>query len=294
MERRIHTEDEHGIAPDGLGLDDDYAGERDLPVQQVRSADGTLIAYEKSGRGEPVVVLGGGLNDRGMFYPFANLMSENFTVYNCDRRGRGDSGMGDLDGYVIEREVEDLAAVVEAVEKDTGQTPYVFANCTGGQIVILAAAAGVPMKKLGLYEPPYWSRPATTEQIEEIRRLNEAGDHDGAVALFGRDVVGFVTDETIDGFRQHPAWQAFLANAPSTYYDAIISRDHTQIPHEALAKISAPTLIIRGELTVRGIFDAMEKVVDELADAKLVTMEEVGHLYDQKRVAPIMTEFFQS
>jgi pimeloyl-ACP methyl ester carboxylesterase len=285
--------EDHGIAPDDLGLENDYAGSRDLPVETVVSADGTPIAYELSGSGPPVVVIGGGLNDRAMFYPFSNLMSQNFTVYNCDRRGRGDSGYGNPDTYTIYREVEDLAAVADAVINATGERPSVFANCTGGQIALLAAAQGVPIKKLGLYEPPYWSRPAKPEELDHLQRLIAEDRREEVVSFFGLRIVGFLTEDTLEGFKQHPAWKAFEANSPSTYYDAIISKDHTEIPYEELRKITVPTFLIRGDSTSEGIFEACAKVVAEMPDARLLTMEGAGHVYDQKRVAPLMTEFFQ-
>lgn len=284
------TADDRGIAPDGLGLEDDYAGARDLPVEKVVSADGTRIAYEKSGSGPPVVVIGGGLNDKAMFNPFAQLMSRRFTVYNCDRRGRGDSDFGDPERYSIHREVEDLAAVIESIDEPVS----VFANCTGGQIALLAAAAGVPMRKLGLYEPPYWSPEATPQQLAQLRQLIAEDRREDTVTLFGRDIVGFLTDDTLEGIKQHPAWQAFLSMAPSTYYDAIISKDHTQIPFEELRRITVPTLVIRGDSTEPGIFGACARIVEEIPHGTLLTMEDAGHLYDQKRVAPLMAEFFLS
>src|SRR4051812_41240828 len=192
------TVDDHGVAPEGLPLTDDYAGPRDLPLQYVVSADGTRIAYEVSGDGPAVVIIGGGLNDRAMFTPFAQLLSPHFTVYNYDRRGRGDSEYGNPEHFSMEREIEDLAAVIAA----TGEPTSVFANCTGGMIAISAATAGVPMKKLGLYEPPYDSPRATAAQIALLKHFIVEDRRDDAVTLFARDMVRFVTPETLDHFKQ--------------------------------------------------------------------------------------------
>lgn len=275
---------------DGLPLGDDYEGPRDLVVEKVVSADGTTIAYEKCGSGPPVVVIGGGLNDRAMFTPLAQIMSERFTVYNYDRRGRGDSGYGDPDQWTIDREVEDLVAVLDAV----GEPSHVFANCTGGMIAILAAAAGVPMVKLGLYEPPYWSLAATAEQLATLKQVIAEDRRDEAVTIFGRDIVRFMSDETLERFKQHPAWRAFQSMAPSTYYDGIISKDHTQIPFEELPKITVPTLVMRGDEGERGIHDACARIAEEIPQATLVTKEGYNHLFDQKAWTPLLMEFFES
>ncbi|SCL34478.1 Pimeloyl-ACP methyl ester carboxylesterase [Micromonospora nigra] len=280
--------EDHGVAPDGLPLTDDYAGPRDLPVETVVSADGTVIAYEKSGSGPPVVVIGGGLNDRAMFTPFAQLMSEHFTVYNYDRRGRGDSEYGDPERFTMDREVEDLAAVIAV----TGEPTAVFANCTGGMIAIYAAAHGVPMSKLGLYEPPYNSPKATPAQIAQLKQFIEEDRREEAVTLFARDMVRFITEETLENFKQHPAWQAFKSMAPSALYDAVISVDHNAIPHGLLPKVEVPTLILSGCDSSAAIQAACVTLSQEIPNARLIRLEGEGHLFNQKVGAPLMAEFF--
>ncbi|MEV4625756.1 alpha/beta hydrolase [Micromonospora sp. NPDC049523] len=282
--------DDHGVAPEGLPLDDDYAGPRNLPVEKVLSADGTAIAFERSGSGPAVVVIGGGLNDRAMFTPFASILSEHFTVFNYDRRGRGDSEYGDPEQYTIDREVEDLAAVIEA----TGEPTAVFANCTGGMIAIRAAAAGVPMSKLGLYEPPYNSPKATPEQVTQLKELIAEDRRDETVTLFAKDIVRFMNDETLDHFKQHPAWQAFVSMSPSTIYDTVISTEHNSIPLESLPQVKVPTLIVRGEDSSAPIKDACLTLSEEIPGARLITLEGEGHLFNQKTGAPLMVEFFGS
>jgi pimeloyl-ACP methyl ester carboxylesterase len=278
------------VAPEGLPLTDDYAGPRNLPVEFVTSADGTAIAYERSGGGHPVVVIGGGLNDRAMFTPFATILSQQFTVFNYDRRGRGDSGYGDPAQFSMEREVEDLAAVIEA----TGEPTSVFANCTGGMIAIYAAAAGVPMAKLGMYEPPYNSPKATPAQIATLKKYIDEDRREEAVTIFARDMVRFITPETLENFKHHPAWAAFESMAPSAYYDAIISVDHNAIPHDLLPKVTVPTLILSGRDSSAAIQDACVTVASEIPNARLIRLEGEGHLFNQKTGAPHFAEFFGS
>jgi len=281
---------DRGSAAEELPLSDDYAGPRNLAVHKVRSSAGTSIAYEISGSGPPVVVIGGGLNDRAMFTPFATLMSENFTVYNYDRRGRGDSDYGDPDSYTIDREVEDLAAVIEAA----GESTHVFANCTGGMIAIHAAAAGVPMKKMAIYEPPYACSQPSDAQLAVLRRYITDNRRADAVTLFGKDIVGFMTEETLDRFKQHPAWNAFEAMAPSTIYDAIISADNSAIPYTLLPKVTVPTLVMMGLESIQPILDSCKILAKEIPGAQLLAMEGHGHLVNQQACAPLVDHYFQS
>ncbi|MEV4555552.1 alpha/beta hydrolase [Kitasatospora sp. NPDC049285] len=282
------TAEDHGVAPEGLPLDDDYMGPRDLEVRTVRSADGTTIAYEKSGSGPAVVVIGGGLNDRAMFTPFATLLSDHFTVYNYDRRGRGDSEYGDPEQFSMQKEIEDLAAVIA----ETGEPTSVFANCTGGMIAIEAAAQGVPMAKLGLYEPPYNSPKATPEQIAQLKVYIEEDRREEAVTIFAKDMVRFITEDRLDYFKQHPAWAAFESMAPSALYDAIISVEYNDVPHAILPKVQVPTLILTGTDSSAAIRNACAEVSKEIPGAKLIVMEGEGHLFNQKSGAPVYTEFF--
>lgn len=267
------TVDQRGPLP----LDADYAAGRGLPVEHVTSADGTRIAFERSGTGRPVVIVGGGLNDRAMFRPMAGIMSERFTVVNYDRRGRGASELGDPDAWTLDTEVEDLRAVIDAV----GEPCDVFGNCTGGMVAIEAAAAGLPIRRMALYEPPYRSPEATTEQLAVIRGLIDEGRRGEIVELFGRDIVGFISPEKMEYFKQHPAWAAFESMAFSAYYDAIISRDHTGIPFAKLPLMQVPTVIMRGDVGDGGIHDACVQLAEGIPGAQLLTMKDRDHLLDQ-------------
>ncbi|MEU7474276.1 alpha/beta fold hydrolase [Streptomyces sp. NPDC044984] len=279
---------EAGVVGDGLPLGEDYAGPRDLPVETVVSADGTTIAYEKSGSGPPVVIIGGGLNDKAMFTPLAQSLSRRFTVFNYDRRGRGGSDHGDPEQYTIDREVEDLVAVLDAV----GEPGHVFANCSGGMIAIHAAAAGVPMAKLGLYEPPYSSPPLNGDEVDRLKRLVAEDRREEAVTLFGKEIVKFMTDETLERFKQHPAWQAFESMAPSCVYDAIINDRYGSIPHTLLPKIAVETLVLSGSESAPWIQEACVTLSEEIPRARLLRIEGEGHLFNQQTGAPLLVEFF--
>ncbi len=118
-------------------------------MNRVISADGTSIAFDRLGDGQPVIVVGGILCDRAKTRPLAEELAKHFTVINYDRRGRGDSG--DTAPYAIEREIEDLRALVAEV----GGTASVYGHSSGAGLVLHAAADGLPAPKVVLHEPPY-------------------------------------------------------------------------------------------------------------------------------------------
>jgi len=286
------TPSDTGVAPEGLDtyLDDDYNAGTGGRLEMVTSADGTPIAVDVSGSGPAVMVIGGGLNDRFMFAVFAEMLADRFTVYNYDRRGRGDSGYGDPDQYTIEREVEDLAAVTELA----GEPGRVFANCTGGIVAVHAAAAGVPMAKLAMYEPPYCYPKITPEQMARLKQLLAEDRREEAVTLFGMEVVGFLRPETLENFKRHPAWKGFEANAQSMLYDSIIDEQHSAIPFDLLPKITVPTFLLCGADTAVSIRDALVTLSEEIPDAELVFLEGEGHVPDQRKAAPLVKDFFTS
>lgn len=127
-------------------------------MEIVRSKDGTGIAFDRAaGDGPPVVLVGGAFSYRRFkrLRELAGLLSDDFTVVNYDRRRRGDSG--DTEPYAVEREIEDLQVVIDAV----GGSASVWGWSSGGVLPLRAAAHGVRIEKLAVYEPPSWSLRAT-------------------------------------------------------------------------------------------------------------------------------------
>ncbi|GAB6899192.1 alpha/beta fold hydrolase [Kineosporia succinea] len=271
-----------------IHLDDDFDQLEGRVVEKVTSRDGTRIAFERIGSGPPVVVVGAGLNDRVMFTPLATSMASEFTVVNYDRRGRGDSDLGDLDTWSIEAEIDDLKAVLGAV----GEPAHVFGNCTGGVISVLAAARGVPMRKLAVYEPPYWSWRTSENDLDHLRELVDQDDRTEIVTVFARDIASFVKPENIEAFKSHPAWAAFESMAPSAYYDALIGCRHLEIPYEEVRRITVPTLVMSGTIGVKEIHEACARLVEEIPTAELLVREGFDHLFDQVAWAPNLMEFF--
>jgi acyltransferase len=263
----------------------DY-GNRGLPIETVRSADGTTIAYEKSGSGPPVVIVGGGLNEKAMHAELAEGLSQHFTVLNYDRRARGDSD-DRLDGpYTVEREIEDLAAVIEAANEPC----FVFANCTGGMVAVPAAASGVPMAKLAMYEPPYGAPPVPDGYMDQLAELLRERRHTEAVAHFLK-YAQFI-DAEIEHLQDHPIWPAFEAMAPSMLYDAILCATGTRIPTEQLAQIRVPSLVLGGKESPDWMLNNCGAVAGGIPEGHFVTMESAGHLMDDIEGAKLLARFF--
>src|SRR5947199_7629740 len=118
-------------------------------MRKVRSKDGTAIAFDQSGDGPAIILVGGAMSTQSASMPLAALLAPHFTVFAYDRRGRGDSG--DTAPYAVEREVEDLQALIG----EAGGSAYVFGHSSGAALALEAAARGSSITKLALYEAPY-------------------------------------------------------------------------------------------------------------------------------------------
>jgi pimeloyl-ACP methyl ester carboxylesterase len=174
-------------------------------MQTVNSADGTEIAYDKQGDGRALILIDGAMNSRssGPKPELASLLSQNFTVYSYDRRGRGDSG--DTPPYAVDREIEDIEALID----DAGGTAYLFGHSSGACLALKATVKlDGKVSGLAMYDAPYDDDPAAGQAWQEyIRQLTKALAEDrrgDAVALFMR-YVG-MPDSQIDGMRQTPFW----------------------------------------------------------------------------------------
>ncbi len=205
-------------------------------VDKVISRDGTPIAYQRSGSGPAIVLVGGAFCDRNFAAPLAELLASDFTVICYDRRGRGDSG--DTLPYAVAREVEDLAALIAAA----GESAYLFGVSSGAILCFEAAADGLPVSGLGLVEPPYsvdGSR-SVPNLADQYTALCAAGRRGEAVALFMTKVVG-QPPEAVDQARATPMWPALEAMAHTLAYDATITAQGLPSAERAAA-VTGPAL----------------------------------------------------
>lgn len=181
-------------------------------MHTVRSRDGTTIAYDRAGEG-PAIMIGGAFNDRSTAAPLAAELEPHFTVFTYDRRGRGASE--DTAPYTVEREVEDLEALIE----EAGGSAFVYGLSSGGALALEAAARGLPIARLAVFEPPFiveGSRPRPPEELTiELGELAASGRRADAVELFITKAVGLPV-EAVDQMRTAPMWpglEAVLADA---------------------------------------------------------------------------------
>ena len=156
-------------------------------LQRVTSKDGTSIAFDRMGDGPPVILVCGGSVDRMSNAPLAELLASDLTVLNYDRRGRGDSG--DTLPYAVEREVEDIDALV----MEAGGSAFLYGTSSGAALALEAAANGLPIMKLALWEPPFildeTARPPA-DQVAQYDTMIAAGRRGDAAEFFMAKVVG--------------------------------------------------------------------------------------------------------
>lgn len=264
------------------------------PTNAVTSADGTRIAYERQGSGPSVILVGGGLDDGSENRALAAELAAHFTVYNFARRGRGASG--DTAPYALEREFEDL----EAVLAEAGGSAHLFGVSSGGALVLEAAAAGVPANRLAVYEVPYRLDPAWPARwrgyTDALGAALEAGDRGGAVALF-LAVTGSDSDN-IARVRASPYWPALEALAHTLAYDAACLGDGRP-PTARLATIEQPTLVATGDdrppeaaAWVLALDEAADAIAASVPRGERRTVSGQGHVVDPETFAPVLVEFF--
>jgi pimeloyl-ACP methyl ester carboxylesterase len=263
-------------------------------MDRVTSKDGTAIALERVGTGPAVVLVGGAIDDGSENAPLGTALGDRFTVYNYARRGRGESG--DTPPYAVEREIEDLGAIITSA----GETAHVFGASSGGGLALEAAAAGLPIDRLAVYEVPYamtddgphWDRrdlPAVEELLAEGRR----GD---VIELFMRTVGS--SEEDIAGAKDSHFWAPLETIAHTLAYDAAVMGDGHP-PAERLARISQPTLVMTGTVAdAHGgvppefMSRAADAIAASIPRAERAVVEGAGHMVDASLLAPVIGRFF--
>jgi pimeloyl-ACP methyl ester carboxylesterase len=256
-------------------------------VDTVVSPDGTTIAYDRAGNGPPVILINAGPTDRTVNAPLINLLAPRLTVLNYDRRGRGDSG--DTAPYAVDREYEDLEAIIDAA----GGSAHLFGNSGGAILALEAAARGLPITSIVAWEPPYildgTRPPVPSDYKQQLAKLLAAGRRGDMVELFLTQAAG-IPAQFVASIRQSPFWSAQEAVAHALVYDAEIVGDFS-LPTARLATVKAPTLVVDGAQTpwLRTSADA---VADALPDARRRTLDGQPHNVDPAVLAPVLIEFF--
>jgi pimeloyl-ACP methyl ester carboxylesterase len=257
-------------------------------MDKVTSKDGTTIAFDRLGDGPPVILVSGGSVDRSSNAALAEQLARRFTVFNYDRRGRGPSG--DTPPYAVEREIEDIDAVVDAA----GGTAYLYGTSSGAALA-LEAARQLPTRitKLALWEPPYipdgFPRPpADTAKIySDLVAQGKRGD---AAEFFMAKVVG-MPPEFVAQARNAPWWPAQEALAHTLAYDATIMGDYT-LPTGRVREVTIPTLVLDGGASFPFMAPTAQAVAENLPNGQRRTLEGQGHDVAAEALAPALVEFF--
>jgi pimeloyl-ACP methyl ester carboxylesterase len=253
----------------------------------VTSADGTRIAFDRMGRGAPLIVVGGIFCDRMKTAPLAEALSASCMVLNYDRRGRGDSG--DSPSYAVTREIEDIGALIAAA----GGTASVYGHSSGAGLALNAAAAGLPIDRLVLHEPPYGadeegSKQGAREMARTIRRLLADDRRGEAISTFFSGVG--VPPDLVDEWSKDPR---MLAMAPTMLHDYEVMGDFTggTIPERLVRAIDVPTLVLAGGASLDFFRDTASRIAELLADGRYVVLDGQDHEADPAVVAPVVAEF---
>ncbi|MFL6173548.1 MAG: alpha/beta fold hydrolase [Marmoricola sp.] len=258
------------------------------------SADGTRIAYESTGTGPALVVVEGALCSRAMggYKTLAPSLAEHFTVTGYDRRGRGESGPGESP-YDVQREIEDLIAVLDAVGPDA----YVFSASSGAVLALEAARQGVPMRALAAYEAPFIvdgthapNDPDLAERTESLVAQDKRG---AAVKLFMK-VVG-APAPMVAVMPLFPVWKRLEAVAHTLAHDYRIVLPHQQaepLPAGHYASVAVPTLVIAGGKSPTYMRNAQAAIADQVPGARLETLPGQTHMIKAKATVPALREFF--
>ena len=255
-------------------------------MQTVTSADGTIIAYDRSGDGPVLIVSVGAFCTRHTFVPPAGL-TRRFTVVTYDRRGRGDSG--DTAQFAPEREYEDLAAVAAA----TGtEPPFVFGHSSGAAIALRAAARGLPVAGIAAYEAPFTNDETqlpSADPAVRIRELVAAGKERDAVIFWMTDVV-HLPEQATKGLEDAPWVTALEPLARTLPYDIAITAGG--VPADELAKIAIPVLVIGGGNSPAWFRRSVAEQTAAVPGARQVTLDGYDHNAPPEVLTPILTEFF--
>jgi pimeloyl-ACP methyl ester carboxylesterase len=263
-------------------------------MNRVISKDGTSIAYQRFGRGPAVILVGGGLDDGSENAPLATELASRFTVFNFARRGRGASA--DTLPYAVEREIEDIEALIA----EAAGPAHLFGASSGGALVLEAAAAGLAIDRIAVYEVPYLLddavRAGYAHYVQQLGQALGDGRRGDAIELFMR--LAGSSDDDVAAARRSPLWPGLETLAPTLAYDAACLGDGRP-PAERLARITQPTLVATGATAdphagglQTGFFDeAADAIAATIPKAERLVIEGQGHVADPAVLASALERF---
>ncbi|MGQ0602500.1 MAG: alpha/beta fold hydrolase [Anaerolineales bacterium] len=268
-------------------------------MEKVSSKDGTTIAFDQLGTGAPVILVAGATAYRShpVNVQLAELLSTHFTVFNYDRRGRGDSG--DTAPYAVEREIEDI----EAVMNGAGGSAFMCGFSSGAVLALEAASKlSAKIKKLALYEPPFIlddSRPPLPQDyVAQLNAAIAAGRRGDAFEIFMTKAV-LSPAEYLEPMRNDPMWADMEKVAHTLAYDGTIMGDtmsgkpFSTRKIKQWASVTMPTLVMTGGKSEAYFHGAAQALVDILPTAQRRTLEGQDHAVAPEALAPVLVEFFK-
>lgn len=261
---------------------------------RVLSVDGTAIGVTRRGSGPAVVLVDGALTssrtDPGR--PLAAALATRFTVYDYDRRGRGTSG--DASSYAPAREVDDLTAVIA----QAGPGACLFGMSSGAALALEAVAAGVPVRRLAVYEPPYTGEFTGPADVRRTRNELEAilADDDRGPARYGDAVAQLMAttgmpQEMVTLVRHTPVWREYEALAPTLAYDLALLDDGI-VPRQRFEAVEVPTLVLDGAASPELLRRPSRIVACVVSAAAYRSLPDQTHDVDPRVLAPALADFF--
>ena len=255
-----------------------------------KSADGTRIALYPGGNGPTLIVVNGALSDHASTDMLRHWLEPHFNLVGYDRRGRTNSR--DTRPYALEREIEDLAAVIHA----TGKEAMVFGHSAGAVLALEAAMHGLPITRLAVNEPPYilpGTRPMPPAQLNgQIALLAQIDDREAIVDLFLRDEVGLSAAE-VRQIQAQPTWRSMVALAPSVRYDLLMLGRH-ELPASRLAGIHIPTMVLSGGASYGWIVASAKATSEFIPRAEYRVLPDQPHTPAPHVLCPELVRFFGS
>ena len=252
----------------------------------ITSTDATSIAYTRSGAGQPVILIDGALCYRGAgpTTPLAALLADRYTTFTYDRRGRGQSS--DTSPFDVEREVDDLAALIA----EAGGTPHLYGVSSGGILALRAAARGLPVGRLAVFEPPFPVGPVPGAQLHRALADLVAAGRNGAALEHFQLAIG-IPPEVVAGMREAPFRPALEAIAPTLVYDTAITNS---LPLHGLSTIDNQVLVIASADSTEGLHHAAKAASEALPHGRLIHLPGRFHDVPAVDLAPVLADFFGS
>ncbi len=252
-------------------------------MKTVTSQDGTRIAYDQSGTGPALILVLGAFNERPTGAPLSQFLASQFTVINYDRRGRGESS--DTTPYAVEREIEDLDALIAAA----GGSACVFGYSSGAILALRAAAQGLAISQLALYDPPPTGGRAAGI-APELTALIASGDRGAAVELFQTDAVG-IPAEIVARLRHAPFRPALEKIAHTLVYESTVL---SALPDGLAASVSVPALVLDAENNAPIMHQSAQALAEALPQGEYRALAGQSHDIVPEVTGPVVAEFFLS